>query len=117
VVGEIVATLRRNVLVRSLDIIDLVEEESVQFLRARADLVDGSVLHVRELLFPDHSKYSYQWQATSGETLIRWDNAAHHPELPTHPYHKHVGADVVGSIRVSIEDVLDEIGVQLRTPC
>lgn len=113
-VGEIVAALRRSSVVRALTIVELVEEESVQFLRAQADLVDGSVLHVRELFFPDHSKYSYHWRAASGETLLRWDNAPHHPELPTHPDHKHSGADVLPSMRVSTADVLDEIRALLR---
>ncbi len=112
--GHIVAALRSSALVRSLDIVELIEEESVQFLRVKAELIDGSILHVRELFLPDRSKYSYQWQAASGETLLRWDNAPHHADLRTHPDHKHAGPEVVASHRVSVEDVLGEIGVQLQ---
>jgi hypothetical protein len=38
VVGEIVAALRRSAIVLSFDIIELVEEESVQFLRVEAEI-------------------------------------------------------------------------------
>lgn len=113
-VGEIIAALRRGTIVRSFDIIELIEEESVQFLRVEAEIVDGSVLHVRELLLPGRSKYSYHSQAPSGVVLARWDNAPHHRKLPTHPDYKHTGSDVVASSRVSIDDVLAEIGMQLR---
>jgi Family of unknown function (DUF6516) len=112
--GQIIAALRRSPLVRDLEIMELVEEESVQFLRAKAEIVDGSLLYVRELFFPDHSKYSYHWQTQTGEMLLRWDNAPHHPEIPTHPDHKHGGERVGPSVRVSIEEVLAELAAALK---
>jgi hypothetical protein len=108
-VGHIIAALRRSPLVKDLTVIEVVEEESVQFLRARAELIDGSLLHVRELFFPDHSKYSYHWQTQTGKLLLRWDNAPHHPEVSTHPDHKHERDQVVPSMRVSAEEVLTEL--------
>ena len=112
--GQIIAALRRNPLVRDLEIMELVEEESVQFLRAKAEIVDGSLLYVRELFFPDHSKYSYHWQTQTGEMLLRWDNAPHHPEIPTHPHHKHEGERIGPSARVSVEEVLAELAAMLK---
>lgn len=108
-VGHIITALRQSRIVKSLDVLELVEEESVQFLRARAEIIDGSMLHVRELFAPPHSKYSYHWQSNAGAILLRWDNAPHHPEIPTHPDHRHEGGQVAPSSRASIEEVLAEL--------
>jgi len=34
--------------------------------------------------------YTFHWQLQNGELLYRWDNAPHHPEIRTHPYHVHI---------------------------
>jgi len=39
------------------------------------------------------AKYSFHWQDAAGQLLKRWDNAAHHRELATHPHHVHDGAE------------------------
>ena len=113
-VGHIVAVLRRSPLVKDLEVIEMVEEASVQLLRLKAELVNGSLLHVREAIFSHSSKYSYHWQTPAGELLIRWDNAPHHSEIPTHPDHKHSGERLSSSARASIEMVLEEIEVELK---
>jgi hypothetical protein len=61
-VGHRVDALRQSPLVKDVEVTELVEEESVQFLRAKAEMRDGSLPYVRELFFRDHSKYSYHWQ-------------------------------------------------------
>jgi hypothetical protein len=113
-VGHIIATLRRSTLVKDLEIIELVEEESVQLLRVKAEIIDGSALHIREAIFPESSKYSYHWQTREGKLLIRWDNAPHHPEIPTHPDHKHDKEQLSSSSRASVDDELNEISTALR---
>lgn len=39
------------------------------------------------------SKYAFHWQDAESRLRRRWDNAAHHPEITTHPHHVHEGAD------------------------
>ena len=114
-VGQIITALRRSPLVKDLEVIEVIEEESVQFLRVRAEITDGSLLYVRELIFSDHSKYSYHLQTRRGKMLLRWDNAPHHPEIPTHPDHKHEGERVGPSVRVSVEEVLSELAAVLKS--
>ena len=109
-----IAVLRRSPLVRDLDVVELVEEESVQLLRVKVEMVEGSMLHVREALFSHTSKYSYHWQTPTGELVLRWDNAPHHPEIPTLPDHKHEGEQIGPSERASIENVLVEITIVLK---
>ena len=38
-------------------------------------------------------KYAFHWQEAAGQLRKRWDNAAHHPEVSTHPHHAHDGAE------------------------
>jgi hypothetical protein len=61
-VGHIVSALRQSPVVKDLEVMALIEEERVQFLRAKAEMLDGSLLYVRELFLRDQSKYSYHWQ-------------------------------------------------------
>lgn len=49
---------------------------------------------------------SFHWQTASGELLARWDNAPHHPELTTHPDHKHVASGVEATSELGLDDVL-----------
>ncbi len=39
------------------------------------------------------AKYSFHLQDAAGQLLKRWDNAAHHHEISTHPHHVHDGAE------------------------
>ena len=114
-VGHIVACLRQSPLVRDLEIVEMIDEANVQLLRLRAEIIDGSLLYVREAIFPRTSKYSYHWQTRTGEMLLRWDNAPHHSEISTHPHHKHDGERIGPSARVSIEDVLTELATRLQS--
>jgi hypothetical protein len=40
-VSHIIAVLRRSPLVKDLEVVELVEEENVQLLRVKAEIVDG----------------------------------------------------------------------------
>ncbi len=62
---------------------------------------------VTEFLRGDVVKYSYTLLEDS-EVLLRYDNAPHHPEVATHPHHRHFGGKV-GELRdYSIEAFLRE---------
>ena len=102
-VGHIVAALWQSPLVRDLEIGEMIDEASVQLLQVCAELIDGSLLYVREAIFPHTSKYSYHWQTSTGEMLLRWDNAPHHPEIPTHQHDKHDGERISPATRVSMK--------------
>ena len=43
-VGHIIAALRQSPLVQDLEISEAIEEASVQFLRVRAERIDGSLI-------------------------------------------------------------------------
>jgi len=52
--------------------------------------------------------YRYYYQEPS-DLVLRYDNAPHHPEVITHPDHKHVGDDVLASSHPTIAQVLLEV--------
>jgi len=44
-----------------------------------------------ELGYPVKVHYAYTFMQ-AGKRIFRYDNAPHHPEISTHPHHKHSGA-------------------------
>ena len=79
----------------------LIREEAQSdkgLFRYRLALRDGGTLELFEYFRVVEGqaqvrKYSFQWQDSAGKLRRRWDNAAHHPEVPTHPHHVHDGVD------------------------
>ncbi|MBN2090455.1 hypothetical protein JW964_12650 [candidate division KSB1 bacterium] len=97
-VQEIIEAVIRCDFVKSYDILDFIEEEAIEFLRLKVEFNDNSLLHIRESLALGKSKYSYHWQKANGDLIIRWDNAPHHPEIKTHPFHLHDRDKILGPI-------------------
>jgi len=103
----IVSLLKRSKVFTDIDVLELVDEGTVQLLRIRAVLKDASVLYITELHTADFQKYSYQWQKKNGDTLLRWDNAPHHKALKTFPHHRHEGDKVLPSHRITVDEVIE----------
>ena len=81
--------------------------------RYRLTLRDGGLLEMFERFQvvrgrTQVAKYSFHWQDAAGQLRKRWDNAAHHPEVSTHPHHVHDGgeANVLPHGPISAEEVL-----------
>lgn len=88
----------------------LVIEEG--FLKCILHLPDGTNLRVAEEWREGRLvRYSYYWLSPDHALLIGWDNAPHHPEIASHPHHKHVHtpSDRQPSTERSLEDVLEYI--------
>ncbi|MDR4508724.1 MAG: DUF6516 family protein [Candidatus Brocadiaceae bacterium] len=110
----IVSTLKESHLFPSVDIIDLVDEESVKLIRIKARVLDGTILYITELYAKRYQKYSYHWRKENGELIIRWDNKPHWKNLKTFPYHKHEEGKVFPSHRVIIDDVVTIIKERVK---
>ena len=87
--------------------------------RYRLTLRDGGLLEMFERFQIvgerlQMTKYSFHWQSADGELRKRWDNAAHHPGVPTHPHHVHDGAKarVRPHEPISAEEVLAIIAAE-----
>jgi len=74
-------------------------------ISVRLYFFDGSFLDMEEIIdtykcFPEYLKYSYHYEK-DGKCVFRYDNSPHHPEVATHPYHKHIGPDDNENIEAS----------------
>jgi len=79
-------------------------------LRIRLRFADQALLEISEAIVFVAGElrwlsYRYHYQDASAGLVFRYDNAPHHPEVPSHPHHKHAGDDVLASSRPSIEQV------------
>jgi len=100
----------------------VVREEAqgdVGLLRYRLTLRDGGLLEMFERFQVvggrlQVTKYSFHWQDADGQLRKRWDNAAHHPEVPTHPHHVHdsTEANVLPHEPISAEEALAIIATE-----
>lgn len=74
------------------DILEI-SEEKILIYRIRIALSDGGLLEMMERVVKSHdgnykrTTYSFHWQDRNGSLVRRWDNAPHHSELDSFPYH------------------------------
>lgn len=111
---EIINLLNQSKMVSRVEVLELVDEQSVQFIKIKAKLIDESLLFIQETSSERGSKYSYHWQAKDNKLLVRWDNSPHYKEIETFPHHKHIGENVEPSHKVNIEEVLEHIKAEIR---
>ena len=115
--ARIEATLysRQDITVRDLRVEPV--STTVAYIEDRLIFYDGSFLEIEEVLhLSDYRiekvRYSYHYQ--KGDRLIfRYDNAPHHPELPTFPHHKHIDDHVEPCQEPDLQDVLRKIDARL----
>lgn len=87
------------------------------FIHGEIYFLDGSCLHIREYIDVETSidriVYAYQYMASGGKMVFRYDNSGHHKKLnlKTYPHHKHIesGDTVVESNAPNLDHVLKEI--------
>lgn len=83
-------------------------------LRVRLRFPDQALLEISEAVVFIAGElcwlsYRYHYQDPSTGIVVRYDNAPHHPEIPTHPDHKHTSDMVLASSHPSIEQVVLEV--------
>ncbi len=90
-------SLRQNPNVSNVEdsIVSLASDDYNGLFRCRAVFWDDSFLDIYEVVstelgYPVRLSYAYTY-IRNGQRVFRYDNAPHHPEIVTHPYHKHIG--------------------------
>lgn len=84
------------------------------FVKGMLLLRDESVLEfveVKDADRPDKLKYRYHYRDKNHRLIFRYDNAPHHKNLPSFPYHKHQSSEdnLQESREPELLDVLCEI--------
>lgn len=80
------------------------------FISGEIIFIDNKVLSFME--FQDENikkKYSYHFMDEEKRLIFRYDNAEYHPEITTHPHHKHLPNSIVAATEPKLIDVLLEI--------
>ncbi len=111
--ADLKASLTVSPIVKDIEILDEFITSVSGFLDCRVLMIDGSELYVSEYFTVlenriKRDKYSYHLQKND-EFIIRWDNAPHHRELSTFPFHVHKKDGVQESKEMTVDDILEEI--------
>jgi len=84
------------------------------YIKGHLVIIDSSILEIaifatesRKSLFIE--KYRVHYMNSTGQMLFRYDNAPHHPEIDSYPYHKHTSDRTLPSTMPSLKDILNEI--------
>lgn len=112
-IEESVLLLTLSPIVESFTILKKRETEGDGFFRAKAVITDGSLLEISMYwqLTEDDVRlvaYRFHWQDEKAKLINRWDNAKHHPEIKTFPFHMHAAEEekVKESDAMELFDVL-----------
>jgi hypothetical protein len=109
--------LHQNTLISKVDqpIALLSSDDYNGLIRIRAHFWDNSFLDIYEVVstelgYPVRITYSYTYLRNE-QQVFRYDNAPHHPEIATHPHHKHLGSlnKLAPADQPSISQILTEI--------
>ena len=85
------------------------------YIKGQILFTDGSELHFREYVdvrtIDMKEDYSYHYQDGAGQMVFRYDNTPHHPNIKTHPHHKHLREEekILAAVSPSLKNTLDEI--------
>jgi len=97
-IEESILLLTLSPIVESFTILKKRETEGDGFFRAKAVITDRSLLEISMYwqLSEDDVRlvaYRFHWQDETAKLIKRWDNAKHHPEIKTFPFHMHAGEE------------------------
>jgi hypothetical protein len=115
--ASIKRSLRQNPRVSKVEepIALLTSDDYNGLLRCRVFLWDGSFLDIYEVVstelgYPVRISYAYTY-LKNDQRLFRYDNAPHHPEVATHPHHKHIGSKerLAPADQPTLGQIFDEI--------
>jgi hypothetical protein len=74
---EIISALKQSAIVLDVEILELIDEDSVKLIKIKAVLKENCLLYITELHTKDYQKYSYHCQKNDGDLIVRWDNKPH----------------------------------------
>ncbi len=79
------------------------------YIKIESELIDGTVLFIREYSDKTIRNYSYHWQNSQAALVMRWDNSRHYKDIKTFPHHMHIGNKVLPSYSISCQEILEII--------
>lgn len=105
---------KKSHIVHSYNLKEKVYSEERGYIEGQLVFSDDSRLEFIEVIDAEMNakiKYRYHYMNRQNGLIFRYDNANHHPEIPSFPHHKHLLNHIEESKEPSIADVLDEIEI------
>ena len=112
---EIFKLLETSSAVFSFEVLDYKTWSTGFYIKMEIVIFDESILYVREYNDDEERNYSFHWQDSLGELILRWDNAPHYKWLKTFPHHLHRESNVEESTDITLSDVLKHIEILLES--
>jgi hypothetical protein len=113
---ELQNLLQSSTVVKTVDVEYELKSRAIGVIHGTVGMIDGSTLHLLELIVIQgakivRQKYRFQFMDRSGKMIFRYDNAPHHPEVKTHPHHKHTRGEERPrpSKEIGLPEILAEI--------
>lgn len=108
---EILKWLENSPIVENFEVLEFRQRLSVFFLKLKIEFIDKSSLFTKEYTDEVENNYSFHWQDSEANLIIRWDNAPHYKNLSTFPHHLHEKHEnkVKESQAISLLEVLEFI--------
>jgi hypothetical protein len=66
------------------------EENNIGMISGKLIFKDSTILHFKEIYLDETRRYRYHYMDESSNLICRWDDAPHHSDLKTFPYHIHL---------------------------
>jgi hypothetical protein len=88
------------------------------YVRGSIIFIDSSVLEIAIFAAEISTtviidKYRFHYMDNKGEMIFRYDNAPHHPEIPSYPHHKHIKNLVIPAHLPNLKEILNEISAMI----
>ncbi|NJO90587.1 MAG: hypothetical protein HC831_17735 [Chloroflexia bacterium] len=113
---EILKWLENSPIVDNFEVLEFRQRLSVFFLKLKVEFIDKSRLFTKEYIDEIENNYSFHWQDSESNFIIRWDNAPHHKNFSTYPHHLHEKEEnkIEESLVISLLEVLEFIENKLK---
>ncbi len=111
---EIIKSLEKSELIIEFNILDFKIFEDGFYIKIHANLINNTELHIREYADAEERNYSYHWQTTDQQLIMRWDNAPHHKHLESYPHHVHDEDKLLPNLQISCQDILKIIEEKIK---
>ena len=110
---EILTSLNKHEIVKNLEVIHFKNVSNAFHLKLKITLINNTILFSNEFISEFSRKYSYHWQTNFDELIMRWDNAPHHMDVATFPFHIHISDSITESKEIDLIEVLNFIKTKI----
>jgi hypothetical protein len=106
---EIIKYLEESPIVKNFILRDFKSFSDGFYINISVNLVDNSLLYISEYIDKSERNYSYHWQDSDSNLIIRFDNAPYHRSVTTFPHHKHIKNEIFENNLITFSEIMNYI--------